>query len=79
MNSLTEAKLDLVVTMAGSTGCWYGQEHLLKKCVRKLALMMETFTVDGKGNSVLIYKLFAMHDINLHIYLCNIQLQHQIT
>ena len=79
MNSLTEAKLDLVIASVLLMGCWYGQKNLLKKSVRKLVLMMENFTVDGKGNSVLIYKLFAMHDIDLPIYLCNIQLQHQIT
>ena len=79
MNSLTEAKLDLVIASVVLTGCWYGQKNLLKKSVRKLVLTMENFTVDGKENSVLIYKLFVMHDIDLPIYLCNIQLQHQIT
>ena len=78
-NSLTEAKLDLVIASVVSTGCWYGQKNLLKQSARKLVLMMENFIVDGKGNSVLIYKLFAMHDVDLPIYLCNIQLQHQIT
>ena len=78
-NSLTEAMLDLVIASVVSMGCWYGQKNFLKKSVRKLVLMMENFTVDRKGNLVLSYKLFAMHDINLRIYLCNIQLQHQIT
>ena len=69
MNSLTEAKLDLVIASVVLTGCWYGQKNLLKKSARKLVLMMENFTVDGKGNSVLIYKLSMMHDVNLPIYL----------
>ena len=79
MNSLIEAKLDLVIALVVSMGSWYGQKNLLKKSVRKLVLMMENFTVDRKGNLVLIYKLFAMHNVDLPIYLCNIQLQHQIT
>ena len=79
MNSLTESKLDLVIASVVLTGCWYGQKNLLKKSVRKLVLMMENFTVARKGNLVLIYKLFVMHDIDLPKYLCNIQLQHHIT
>ena len=49
MNSLTEAKLDLVIALVVSMGCWCGQKNHLKKSVWKLVLMMETFTVDGKG------------------------------
>ena len=35
MNSLTEAKLDLVIALVVSMGCWCGQKNLLKKeCVK---------------------------------------------
>ena len=45
-NSLTEAKLDLVIASVVSTGCWYGQKNLLKQSARKLVLMMENFIVE---------------------------------
>ena len=65
-NSLTEAKLDLVIALVVLTGCWYGQKNLLKKSVRKLVLMMENFTVDRKGNWV--FCLQCMTSIYLYIF-----------
>ena len=79
MNSLTEAKLDLVIALVVLMGCWCGQKNHLKKSVWKLVLMMENFTVDRKGISVLTYKLFAMQNIDLLIYLYNTLLQLQTT
>ena len=79
LNSLTEAKLDLVIVLVVLMGCWCGQKNRLIKSVWKLVLMMENFTVDGKGNLVLTYKPFAMQNIDLLIYLCNTPLQLQTT
>ena len=77
MNSLTEPKPDLVIALVVLMGCWVGQKNRLKNSVWKLVLMMENFTVDGKGNSVLTYKLFAMQNVDLLIYLYNTPLQLQ--
>ena len=46
MNSLTEAKLDLVIALVVLMGCWCGQKNHLKTSVCKLVLRMENFTVD---------------------------------
>ena len=52
MNSLTEAKLDFVIVLVVSMGCWCGQKNHQESSVWKLVLMMGNSTVEGKENSV---------------------------
>ena len=75
VKSLTEAKQDSVIVLLVSMGCWCGQKNHLKSSVWKSVSMMGNFTVEGKANLVLTYKLFAMLDVGLHIYRCSTLLQ----